>query len=88
MWQNVVAIWVEMTWAAWMAVLAWVGATVSLPVVQAAWGDRALRRGMSVGVLLQDAAVIVILAYAWGWKSAVLVALVVTHWIRATGPFS
>ena len=76
-WQKVVALWVEMTWAVWMAVLAWVGATVSLPVVQAAWGDRALRRGVTVGVLLQDAAVIVILADAWGWGRAILLALMV-----------
>ena len=77
LWRNLVAIWIDMTWTAWMAVLAWVGATVSLPVVQAAWGDRALRRGVTVGVLLQDAAVVTILASAWGLGRALLVALVI-----------
>ena len=76
-WQNVVTLWVDLAWAVWMALLAWVGATVSLPIVRAAWDDRALRRGMIVGVLLQDAAVISILASAWGWARAITVALMV-----------
>jgi len=76
-WQNVVAMWVDMTWAVWMTALAWVGATVSLPVVQAAWGERALRRGITIGVLLQDAVVIAVLASAWGWGRTVLVVLMV-----------
>jgi putative membrane protein len=77
LWQYIVTTWVDMTWAAWIALLAWVGATVSMPIVQWGWGDRALRRGVTVGVLLQAAAVIVILASAWGWGRAALVALMV-----------
>ncbi len=77
LWQSVVSTWVNVTWAAWTALLAWVGATVSLPVVQGAWGDRALRRGVTAGVLLLDAAVIAILASAWGWGRTALIALLV-----------
>jgi putative membrane protein len=77
LWQNMVAIWVDMTWAAWTALLAWVGATVSLPIVQQAWGDRALLRGVTAGVLLQAAAVIAILTSAWGWGRTALIALIV-----------
>jgi putative membrane protein len=77
LWQNVVAAWVDMTWAAWIALLAWVGATVSMPIVQWGWGDRALRRGVTVGVLLQAVAVVALLVSAWGWGWAALVALMV-----------
>jgi putative membrane protein len=77
LWQRVIDIWVDLTWAVWMCVLAWVGATVSLPIVEAAWGDRALRRGVTAGVLLQDAAVIAILVSAWGWWRTGLVALAI-----------
>jgi putative membrane protein len=77
LWRTVVAIWVDLTWAVWTSVLAWVGATVSLPIVEAVWGDRALRRGVTAGVLLQDAAVVAILVSAWGWGRTSLIALTI-----------
>jgi uncharacterized membrane protein len=75
LWQRMVTLWVDMTWAAWIALLAWVGSTVSMPIIQWGWGDRALRRGVTVGVLLQAAAVVAILASAWGWARTALIAL-------------
>jgi uncharacterized membrane protein len=77
LWQDLVTLWVGMTWAAWIAVLAWVGVTVSMPVVQRVWGDRALRRGVTASVLLQAATVVIILASTWGWGPTALVALIV-----------
>ena len=77
LWQDLVTLWVGMTWTAWIAVLAWVGVTVSMPVVQRVWGDRALRKGVTAGVLLQATAVVTILASTWGWGLTALVTLIV-----------
>lgn len=46
----------------------WVLTMISLPLVGPAWGQAAFLKGMSLGVLMQAAAVLVILLHAWGWK--------------------
>lgn len=46
----------------------WVLTMILLPIVGWTWGEAALIRGMSVGVLMQGIAVLAILASAWGWR--------------------
>jgi len=41
---------------------------IALPVVDWTWGQAALIGGMSLGVVMQAAAVFGILLHAWGWK--------------------
>lgn len=71
------SIWSEMSWAVRIALLAWVGATVSQPIVQWAWGERAIRWGTTATVLLQAAAVVAALQADWGWNRTALVALAI-----------
>jgi hypothetical protein len=49
----------------------WVLTMISLPIVGWTWGEAALIRGMSVGVLMQGIAVLAILASAWGWRKTI-----------------
>jgi lycopene beta-cyclase len=49
----------------------WVLTMILLPIVGWTWGEAALIRGMSVGVLMQGIAVLVILASAWGWRKTI-----------------
>jgi lycopene beta-cyclase len=44
----------------------WVLTMISLPIVGWTWGEAALIRGMSFGVLMQGIAVLMILVNAWG----------------------
>ena len=67
------SIWTELGWAMRVALLLWVGVTVSQPIVQWIWGERAIRWGTTATVLLQAAAVVVALQAAWGWGRTVLV---------------
>lgn len=46
----------------------WALTMILLPIVGWTWGEAALIRGMSVGVLMQGIAVLAILASAWGWR--------------------
>jgi putative membrane protein len=49
-------------------IILWVLTMILLPIVGWTWGEAALIRGMSVGVLIQGIAVLAILASAWGWR--------------------
>ncbi len=51
----------------------WVLTLLSLPVLGWILGEPALLRGMSVGVLVQAGAVLMILIQAWGWRRTVRV---------------
>lgn len=55
----------------------WLLTMISLPIVGWVWGEDALLRGMSVGVVMQAGAVMVILYSAWGWKPSLRVVLLV-----------
>ncbi len=55
----------------------WLLTMISLPIVGWVWGEDALIRGMSVGVVMQAGAVIVILYAAWGWKPSLRAILLV-----------
>ena len=45
----------------------WLLTMICLPIVGWTWGEAALIRGMSVGVVMQGIAVLSILIHAWGW---------------------
>ncbi|MCS6993173.1 MAG: carotenoid biosynthesis protein [Anaerolineales bacterium] len=55
----------------------WLLTMISLPIVGWVWGQDALTRGMSVGVVIQAGAVMIILYSAWGWKRTFQTVLVV-----------
>lgn len=46
----------------------WLLTMVSLPIIGWTWGEAALIRGMSAGVVMQGLAVLSILIHAWGWS--------------------
>jgi putative membrane protein len=71
----VLAIWIDLSVAVRIALLAWVGATVSQPIVRWVWGERAVPWGTTATVALQAAAVVAALQAAWGWGWTALVAL-------------
>jgi putative membrane protein len=50
----------------------WVLTMILLPIVGWTWGEAALIRGMSLGVVMQGIAVLVILASAWGWRKTLI----------------
>lgn len=52
------------------ALLAWVLTMIFLPIVGWTWGEAALIRGMSVGVVMQAIAVLGVLGHAWGFGRA------------------
>ena len=56
-----------------ISLLAWVLTMLSLPLLGWILGEDVLRRGISLAVLIQAAAVLVILHSAWGWRRAVFV---------------
>ncbi len=56
----------------------WVLTMIALPIVGWVLGERALYSGMSVGVVIQCAAVIVALSSQWGWQQTLRVFLLVT----------
>lgn len=73
--------------------LLWVLTMITLPIVGWTLGDAALRQGMSVGVLIQFAAVLAALQSAWGWKHTLQVFFIVTgiaffaEWLGSTTGF-
>lgn len=73
-WQDIGNAWGAMAWGTRIAILAWIVATISMPIIRWLWGERGLRWGISASVLLQAAAVLLILAWAWGWGWAALAA--------------
>jgi putative membrane protein len=75
--QSLAAAWTTMGWPARIATLAWVAATMGMPIVRWIWGERSLRWGVTASVLLQAAAVVIILAGAWGWARTGLLALAI-----------
>ncbi|MCB8989300.1 MAG: carotenoid biosynthesis protein [Ardenticatenaceae bacterium] len=66
------------TWPS-LLITGWVVTMISIPIVRWTWGDAAKLPFINAGVLLQAAAVLVILVEAWGWqramKTAVFIAL-------------
>jgi len=58
-----------------IALMAWVGGMICLPIITHLWGDRALRWGVSIGVLLQAIAVLIVLGAAWGWARTAAVGI-------------
>ena len=60
-----------------LSLLIWVLTFLSLPILGWIQGEEYLLRGMSVGVLVQAVAVLVILYNAWGWYRALIVFCVV-----------
>jgi uncharacterized membrane protein len=73
----VLPIWTELSWTVRIVLLAWVGATVSQPILQWRWGEQAIRQGTTLTVALQAAAVVAALHSAWGLGWTVLVALAI-----------
>lgn len=55
-----------------MVIVLWGLTMILLPIVGWTWGEAALIRGMSAGVLMQGCAVLAILASAWGWRKTLL----------------
>jgi putative membrane protein len=71
------SIWTEMGLCVRVALLAWVGATVSQPVVQWIWGEQAIRWGTTTTVVLQAVASVLALQAAWGWGRTMPIALAI-----------
>ena len=70
-------IWLELSLMNRMAVLAWIGNLILLPLLVWIWNDRALRWGVTTGVVLQAIAVFVTLGSLWGWQRASVVGLAI-----------
>ncbi|MEI7847840.1 MAG: carotenoid biosynthesis protein [Chloroflexota bacterium] len=60
-----------------ISLLIWVLTLLSLPILGWILGEGYLQRGMSVGVLVQALAGLVILYNAWGWRRTIFVFVVV-----------
>ena len=60
-----------------IALLSWVVCTISLPIFRWFWSDRGLRWSISVGVVAQAVAVVLILSAAWGWARTILTAFAI-----------
>ncbi len=58
-------------------IVVWVLTMISLPILGWILGENALIRGMTLGVLMQASAVIIILYSAWGWPRALKTVLIV-----------
>ena len=58
-------------------IVLWAAAMLSLPVINWNFGQEALRTGIQVGVLIQAAAVLAILARSWGTWLTLRVGLLV-----------
>ena len=82
LWNAVMVTWLELSWMNRMAVWAWIGNLVLLPVLVWVWDDKALRWGVTTGVVLQAIAVFVALGSLWGWgrTAAVGVAIAGMGW--------
>ncbi|MCX8061569.1 MAG: carotenoid biosynthesis protein [Anaerolineales bacterium] len=71
----------------------WVLTMISLPIVGWMLGEAALMQGMSIGVLMQFAAVLAALQTKWGWRQTLRVFLLVTtiaffaEWLGSTTGF-
>ena len=77
MWSELRNAWLTLGPVAQAALIAWVLATISLPVARWVWGDRAVRWGVSLGVVLQATTVFTTLWSVWGGQQAVLVGLAI-----------
>jgi len=71
----------------------WACSLISLPIVGWVLGETALKNGMSLGVILQAAAVLFSLAAGWGWRATLqtfgLVALLsfLAEWLGSSSGF-
>ena len=77
MWYDLQCAWTALSFISKAALIAWVLATVTLPIVRWIWGDRGMRWGVSAGVLLQAATVLAMLRDIWDWQTIVLCALAI-----------
>ena len=74
-------------------IITWVLAMISLPIMKWIWGDGVLPLGLSLGVLLQAAAVYLTLLNKWSWRkttgTAVLIAALTlfVEWLGSTTGF-
>ncbi len=61
----------------------WVVTLVTMPTLERMWGERAMTLGISAGVILQAALVVILLVSAHGWRNAALsaLAIVILGWI-------
>lgn len=58
----------------WVITAVWLLAMILLPILDWIWGETALRQGVILGVLLQAAAVLLILKTKWRWSRIVRIA--------------
>lgn len=77
LWYALLVAWKGLSPTARYALVAWVLATVSLPILKWIWGERTIVWGVGVGVVLQAGAVVAVLWSVWGPQRALLIALVV-----------
>lgn len=64
------------TWSS-LLIAGWVLTMISIPIVRWTWGDAVKLPFINAGVLLQAAAVLVILYEAWGWRRMVATAVTI-----------
>ena len=76
-WIELLELWMSLTPPARIALLSWVVCTISLPIFRWFWSDRGLRWSISVGVVAQAVAVVLILSAAWGWARTILTAFAI-----------
>jgi uncharacterized membrane protein len=75
--QELLAAWVGLGRSARTAMVVWVLWFVAMPLLRLAWGERVVRWGTSVGVMLQATTVLIVLGESWGWGRAVLLGVAV-----------
>jgi uncharacterized membrane protein len=64
-----------LTPVSWICIAAWIAILVALPIVKGLWGQAAMRRGVTLGVIAQAASVLSILQPVWGWAWTAGIAL-------------
>jgi putative membrane protein len=70
---DLLAVWMSLSLAVRVAMAGWLAATLALPIVTWLWGERGVPWSVSLGVVLQVAAVLAILATEWGpWRALVI----------------
>jgi putative membrane protein len=83
LWNGLLGTWTSLRPWARFAMVAWLVTWVCLPIVKRIWGDRAMRWGVAMAVVLQATAVVFVLEAAWGWGRTILTgtAVVVMGWV-------
>lgn len=76
-----------------LLILSWVLAMVSLPILNWIWGPAIIPLGLTLAVMLQAAAVFLILRDGWGWQKTVGTAVLIAaltlfvEWLGSTTGF-